>query len=160
MEQSGFSRSVGLVLALLFAAVMGMCLIAVLITDYMEPGRVMSEQARFTLRICGIAGALAALIAWWLQRFAAHRGFVVRLVYGLVIFLLVFTAIGGFLETINAYAFNPGPHDYSPSGLYWASLGAFYTFTFFLLSSFNPALLGVLLVPGPILALVGPREIP
>lgn len=160
MEQSGFNRAVGLLLALLFALVMGMCLIAVLVTEYTEPGRVMSDQSRVTLRICGIAGVSASLIAWWLQGFAAHRGFVVRLLYGLVVFLLVFTAIGGLLEVVNNYAFNPGAHDYSPSGLYWASLGAFYTFTFFLISSFNPGLLGVLLVPGPYLALVGPREIP
>lgn len=160
MEQSGFGRAVGLVLALLFSVAMGLSLIAVLVADYMEPGRVMSEQARSTLRICGVAGASAALIAWWLQRFAAHRGLVVRFLYGLVIFLLVFCAVGALLEVGNNYAFNAGQHDYSPSGFYWASLGAFYTFTFFLVSSFNPGLLGVLLAPGIILALVGPREIP
>jgi hypothetical protein len=55
---------------------------------------------------------------------------------------------------------NPGPHDYSPSGLYWSSLGGFYTFALFLSVSFNAGLLVVLLAPGIILALVGPRETP
>lgn len=160
MEDSGFNRGVGFILALLFAAVMGACLIAVLIADYMEPGRIMSDQAKNTLRTCGIAGAVTGLIAWWLQSFAAHRGFAVRFIYALVLFLLVFCALGGLLETINNFVSNPGPHDYSPSGLYWSSVSGFYTFSFFLVSSFNLGLLGVLLAPGLILALVGPREIP
>lgn len=160
MEQSGFGRAVGFVLAILFAAVMGLCLIAVLLSDYTEPGRVLSDQARTTLKICGIAGAGAGLIAWWLQKFAAHRGLLVRAIYGLAIFILVFCALGALFEVINNYAFNPGQHDFSPSGLYWASVGAFYTFTFFLVTSFNPGLLGVMIAPAVILALIGPREIP
>lgn len=160
MEQSGFGQFIGFILALLFAAVMGLCLIAVLVTDYSEPGRVMSEQARSTLRICGIAGAVAGLITWWLQSFAAHRSFLVRAIYGFVIFLLVFCALGGLFEVINSYAFNTGQHDFSPSGLYWASVGSFYTFTIFIVGSFNIGLLGVLLAPALILAVVGPREIP
>ena len=44
MEQSGLDRAVGIVLALLFSAVMGLCLVAVLVADYMEPGRVVNEQ--------------------------------------------------------------------------------------------------------------------
>lgn len=160
MEQSGFSRAVGFVLALLFAAVMGACLIAVLVTEYTEPGRIMSDQARNTLKICGIAGAGAGLIAWWLQGFAAHRGFLVRAIYGFVIFMVVFCALGGLLEVISTYASNTGQHDFSPSGLYWASVGSFYTFTIFIVGSFNIGLFGVLLAPALILALVGPREIP
>lgn len=160
MEQSGFDRAVGLTLALLFAAVMGACLIAVLISDYTEPGRIMSDQTRNTLKICGIAGAGAGLISWWLQGFAAHRGFLMRAIYGLVIFLLVFCALGGLLEVVSAYSSNTGQHDFSPSGFYWASVGSFYTFTIFILGSFNIGLLGVLLSPALILALVGPREIP
>ena len=54
MDNSGFGRGVGFVLALLFAAVMGLCLIGVLVAEYMEPGRIVNEQARVTLRICGI----------------------------------------------------------------------------------------------------------
>lgn len=160
MEDSGFGRAVGLVLAVLFAAVMGICLIAVLLSEYSEPGRVMSDQARSTLRTCGIAGAGAGLIAWWLQKFAAHRGLVVRALYGFAIFLLVFCALGALIEVFNNYAFNPGQHDYSPTGLYWASVGAFYTFTIFVVGSFNLGLLGVMIAPAIILALVGPREIP
>lgn len=160
MEQGGFDRAVGLVLAILFSAVMGACLIAVLVADYMEPGRVMSEQARLTLRISGIAGATAGLLTWWLQGFAAHRSFVVRFSYGLVAYLLIFCALGGLMEAISNFMFNPGPHDYSPTGLYWTSLGSFYTFTLSVLSTAKPALLAVLLAPGFILALVGPRTIP
>lgn len=160
MQQSGLSHAVGFFLALLFSAVMGMCLIAVLVAEYMEPGRIMSEQARLTLRTCGIAGAMAGLLTWWLQRFAAHRGFSVRFFYALVIFLLAFCALGGLLGVISNYMFNPSSNDFSPSGLYWASVGGFYTFALFLLGSFNLGLLVVLLSPGLIVALVGPREIP
>jgi hypothetical protein len=160
MEQSGLDRAVGIVLALLFAAVMGLCLIAVLVADYMEPGRIVNEQARITLRICGIAGASAGLVTWWMQSFAAHRAFIIRFFYAMVIFLLVFCAFGGLLEVISNFMLNPGPHDYSPSGLYWSSVGGFYTFALFLLGSFNPGLLLVLLAPGIILAFVGPRETP
>jgi hypothetical protein len=31
------------------------------------------------VRIVGFAGGLAALIAWWMQGFAANRGFLVRM---------------------------------------------------------------------------------
>ena len=160
MEQSGFGRAVGFVLAWLFAIVMGLCIFAVLIPDHMEPGRAISEQALLKFRIYGIAGGSAGLFAWWLQSFAAHRGFAIRFIYGLVIFLLVFASLGGLLEVGSNYLLNPGPHDFSPSGLYWASLGGFYTFAVFLLAPFKPGLLGVLLAPGVILAFVGPREIP
>lgn len=160
MEQSGLSRAVGFVLAILFAAVMGLCLIAVLSSEYTEPGRVLSDQARNTLRTVGIAGAGAGLISWWLQRFAAHRGFLIRAIYGFVIFLLVFCAVGALLEVINNYALNPGQRDFSPSGLYWSSVGAFYTFAIFVLGSFRLGLIGVMIAPALILALVGPREIP
>ena len=159
MEQSGFSRGVGFVLAILFSAVMGACIVAVLVTEYMEPGQVMSEQARQTLRICALSGALAGLLTWWLQKFASHRSFTVRLVYGLVAYLLVFCALGGLLEAVSNFMLNPGPHDYSPVGLYWSSVGGFYTFALFLLGSFNPGLLAILLAPGIILALVGPRQV-
>ena len=160
MEQSGLNRAVGFFLALLFAAVMGMSLIAVLVAEYMEPGRVMSDQARLTLRICGIAGAAAGLLTWWLQRFAAHRGFAVRFFYALFIFLLAFGALGGLLGVISNFMFNPSTNDFSPTGLYWSSVGGFYTFVLFLLGSFNAGLLVVLLSAGIILALVGPREVP
>lgn len=158
MEQTGFGRAVGIVLALLFAAVMGLSLIAVLVADYMEPGRIVNEQARVTLRICGIAGAIAGLLTWCLQSFAGQRGFFIRFVYAICVFLLVLCAFGGLLEVICNFMLNPGPHDYSPAGLYWASLGGFYTFALFLIGSSNPGLLTVLLAPGIILSLVGPRE--
>lgn len=160
MEQSGFDRAVGLVLAILFSAVMGACLVAVIVTDYVDPFRVMSEQARQTLRIFAISGALAGLLAWWLQGFAAHRGLIVRFVYGLIAYLLVFCALGGLLGAVSNFMFNPVQQDFSLTGIYWASLGSFYTFALSVLSSAKPELLAVLLAPGFILALVGPRTIP
>lgn len=160
MEQSGFDRGVGFVLAILFSAVMGACVVAVIIPEYMEPGRIMSEQARQTLRICALSGALAALLTWWLQKFASHRRFPVRFFYGLVIYLLVFCALGGLLEAGSNYMLNPAQRDVSLTGIYWASLGSFYTFALFVLGSVKPGLLAVLLAPGFILALVGPRTIP
>ena len=56
--------------------------------------------------------------------------------------------------------FNPGSNDFSLTGLYWASVGGFYTFVLFLLGSFNADLLVVMIFAGIIPALVGPREIP
>ena len=160
MEQSGFGRGVGFVLAILFSAVMGACIVAVLVTEYMEPGRVMSEQARQTLRICALSGALAGLLTWWLQKFASHRGFAVRFFYGLVAYILVFCALGGLLEAVSNFMLNPAQRDITLTGIYWASLGSFYTFALFVLGSAKPGLLAVLLAPGLILATVGPRTIP
>ncbi len=160
MEQSGFGRGVGFVLAILFSAVMGACIVAVLVTEYMEPGRVMSEQARQTLRICALSGALAGLLTWWLQKFASHRSFTVRLLYGLVAYLLVFCALGGLLEAVSNFMLNPAQRDITLTGIYWASLGSFYTFALFVLGSAKPGFLAVLMAPGLILAMVGPRTIP
>jgi len=160
MEQSGFYRAVGFVLAILFSLVMGACIVAVIIPEYMDPFRVMSEQARQTLRICAISAALAGLLAWWLQNFASHRRFPVRFMYGLVAYLLIFCALGGLLEAGSNYMLNPAQQDISLTGIYWASLGSFYTFALFVLGSVKPGLLAVLLAPGFILAMVGPRTIP
>ena len=149
---------VGGLLALLFACVMGLSIMAVLLADYMQPGRVMSEQARQTLQLCAAAGFVSGLIAWWLQRFAAERAFVTRLIYGVSIFFLVFGAVGGTMIVAYNYIAYPNTHDFSLSGIYFASLGGFYSFAVFLVLPLRIALFGLLLAAGLVLALVGPHH--
>ena len=60
---------------------------AILAGDYVQPGSVMNEQTHRTVRIVGFAGGLAALIAWWMQTFAANRSFLVRMLFALFIFI-------------------------------------------------------------------------
>ncbi|MGI9385316.1 MAG: hypothetical protein ACR2PO_19360 [Methyloligellaceae bacterium] len=156
MQRGVFAAFVGFVLALLFAATMGLSMTAVLVADYMQPGRVMGEQARQTLILCAGAGFAAAILAWWMQRFAASRGLLIRFIYGFLIFTLIFLALGGILEVGRNYVTNQGPHDYSPAGLYWASLGGFYTFALFVVVPLKLALMGLLLAAGLFLAIVGP----
>lgn len=156
MERSALAAFVGFVLALLFAATMGLSMTAVLVADFMQPGRIMSEQARQTLMLSAGAGCVAAILAWWMQRFAASRGLLMRFIYGVLVFTLIFLALGGVLEVGRNYVTNQGPHDYSPAGLYWASLGGFYTFAFSIVVPLKLALIGLLLAAGLFLALVGP----
>ena len=87
-------------LAWLFALVMGISMWALLVGDYMQPNSVMNDQARQTLRIVGFAGALAALVTWWVQGFAAKRGFVVRFLFALFVFVVAFCSFGGLLRVI------------------------------------------------------------
>jgi hypothetical protein len=159
MEESGSYRLVGFFLAIMFAAVMGLCALAVLYTDFTALGGVLNDRERATLRIVALAGASAGLIAWGLQKFAAHRSFAIRLIYGLAIYLLVFCALGGLFELLSGIIGGPGSVDWSLSGLYFLSLGAFYGFTISLLGNSVLALLGLMLAAGIILAAVGPRTI-
>lgn len=159
MEESGFYSAVGFILALLFAAVMGVCVFAILFTDFAQSGGVVNDRERTTLTIAATAGASAGLISWWLQRFAAHRGLVTRIIYGVLIYLLIFAALGGFLELGNSVLNAPGSVDLSPTGLYWSSLGSFYTFAIALLGEGVVPLIGLMIAAGVILALVGPRRI-
>lgn len=159
MEESGFHAAVGFILALLLAAVMGLCVFAVLYTDFAESGGIVNDREKTTLTIAAIAGALAALVAWLMQSFAAHRSFAIRLIYGLLIFLLIFCSLGGLFEVGYGMATSQGSLDFSPSGLYFSSLSAFYTFTFSLLSSSLPAFMGLVFAAGLILAAVGPRKV-
>lgn len=158
MSEAVLARGVGIALAILFALVMGVSIAAVLLADFMQPGKLMSEPARQTLIVCGVAGALAGAVSWLLQSYAAGRGFVVRFLYAFGIFVLLFGAFGGLLEVVRKLASSPGAIDVSPTGLYWSSLGGFYTFLLFLLIPLRPALFGLWLAAALILALVGPRE--
>lgn len=159
MEESGFYRLVGLFLAVAFAGVMGLCALAVLYTDFSISGGVLNDRERVTLRIVALAGASAGIISWIMQRFAEHRSFGVRLLYGLTVYVLVFCALGGLFELISGMFSGPGSIDWSPSGLYFLSLGAFYSFTISLLGDSILALIGLMLSAGIILAAVGPRRI-
>lgn len=152
------SRSVGFILALLFAVVMGASSAAILLTDYMHPGVVMNDQARRTLTICGIAGFVAALLAWWLQSFASERGTVIRFLYALLAYALCFFAIGGLLEIASNFILSPENQDFSLAGLYSASVGSFYNFALSFLIDFKPAFAGLLLAAALIIGIVGPRS--
>lgn len=158
MDNALLSRLVGLILAVLFATVFGVSIAAVLISDFMQPDKLISESARQTLAVCGIAGFLASLAAWWLQRYAVGRGFVVRFFYALGIFVLLLGGFGGLLEVLRKIVTAPGGIDWSPGGLYWSSLGGFYTFALFLLVPLRPAMFGLWLAAGLIIATVGPRR--
>ena len=160
MGKSGISAVVGFILALAFASVMGVSSAAVLVTDYMHPGRIMSDQARTTLILCAAAGFLAALLAWWLQSFASERGLVIRFIYALITYTLSFGAIGGVLVVASNFILNPAHQDLSLSGLYGASVGGFYTFMLFIGVPLRAALAGILLAAGLIIAIVGPRGAP
>ncbi|XSG82798.1 MAG: hypothetical protein ACPW61_03195 [Methyloligella sp. ZOD6] len=149
---------IGFILAILFAMVMGISMQAVLVGDYLQSQNVMNETTQATLRIAGFAGALAALLAWWAQRFAAARGLVVRFLYGLVVFVLAFVSFGGLLRVIYRLVSYPGRQDWSLSGLYFASLDDFYSFVIFMIGPSLPAYLMLLVAAGVYLALFGPRE--
>lgn len=159
MEESGFHRLVGFALAVLFAAVMGLCAVAVLYTDFTASGGLLNDKERATLRIVALAGGSAALVAWWMQKFAAHRAFGTRLLYGVTVYFLVFCALGGLFELVSGVSGGSGSVDWSPSGLYFLSLGAFYSFTISLLGNSLLPLIGLMIAAGLILAAVGPRKI-
>lgn len=159
MEESGAYTAVGFLLAVLFAAVMGLCVFAVLYTDFATSGGIVNDRERTTLRIVAIAGASAGLLAWWMQKFAATRSFPTRTIYGLLIYLLIFCALGGLFELGHGIVTSQGSVDFSLSGIYFLSLGAFYTFVISLLGESAIALIGLMLSAGLVLAAVGPRKI-
>jgi hypothetical protein len=147
---------VGFVLAIFFALVIGVSMWALLLGDYMNT--FMNEQTRHTLRIIGFAGALAALVTWWVQSFAARRGFVVRFLFALFIFVVAFCSFGGLLRFIYIHATYPSQQDWSLSGLYLASLNDFYTFLLDMLLPPRPAYAALAVVAAIFVAWFGPRE--
>ena len=88
-DQVTFGYVVGFVLAILFALVIGISMWALLVGEYMKT--FMNEQTRHTVRIVGFAGVFTALVTWWVQNFAAKRGFLVR-------FMFAFFVFGGVLQ--------------------------------------------------------------
>ena len=94
--------------------------------EYMNT--VMNEQTRHTVRIVGFAGVFAALVTWWVQNFAAQRGFLVRFMFAFFVFVVAFCSFGGLLRFIYIHAAYPSQQDWSLTGMYLASLNDFYTF--------------------------------
>ena len=156
MDRVTFGSVVGFVLAILFALVIGVSMWALLLGDYMNT--FMNEQTRHTLRIIGFAGALAALVTWWVQSFAAKRGFVVRFLFALFIFVVAFCSFGGLLRFIYIHATYPSQQDWSLSGMYLASLNDFYTFLLDMLLPPRPAYAALAVVAAIFIAWFGPRE--
>jgi hypothetical protein len=156
MEKLTFGNVVGFVLAVLFALVIGISMWALLIGDYMNT--VMNEQTRHTLRIVGFAGALAALATWWVQSFAAKRGFVVRFMFAFFIFVVAFCSFGGLLRFIYIHATYPNQQDWSLTGMYLASLNDFYTFLLDMLLPPRPAYAALTVAAAIFVAWFGPRE--
>jgi hypothetical protein len=157
MEKVTFNSIVGFVLAAAFAIVMAICMNAVLAGDYMQPNSVMNDTTRNTLQIVGYAGGLAALVAWWVQQFAASRGFLVRFLFALFVFVVGFCSFGGLLRVINLMITYPNQLDWSLSGLYWSSLSDFYSFVLFMLVPPRPGYAGLMLAAALYLAIFGPR---
>jgi hypothetical protein len=156
MDKLSLGSVVGFVLAILFAVVIGVSMWALLLGDYMNT--FMNEQTRHTLRIVGFAGALAALVTWWVQNFAAKRGFVVRFLFALFIFVVAFCSFGGLLRFIYIHATYPNQQDWSLSGMYLASLNDFYTFLLDMLLPPRPAYAALAVVAAIYVAWFGPRE--
>ena len=156
MEKVTGAKVVGFVLAILFALVIGISMWALLIGDYMNS--VMNAQAQQSLRIVGFAGALSAVATWWVQGFAAKRGFVVRFLFALFIFVVAFCSFGGLLRVIYSHVTYPSQQDWSLSGLYWASQSDLVSFVIFMLVPPRPAYAGLLLAASIYVALFGPRE--
>ena len=159
MEESGFYTTVGFILVLLFAAVFGLSFFAILYSDFGQTGSTLNDRQSTTLTISATAAALAAILSWLLHKFAAHRGFVIRFIYGLVTYLLLFAALGGILELGYGIITGTGSIDWSLSGLYFLSYGAFAAFAINLIGQQILWILGLFVAAGLILALVGPRKI-
>ena len=156
MDKVSFGNVVGFVLAMLFAVVIGVSMWALLLGDYVNS--FMNEQTRHTLRIIGFAGALAALVTWWVQSFAAKRGFVVRVLFALFIFVVAFCSFGGLLRFIYIHATYPNQQDWSLTGMYLASLNDFYTFLLDMLLPPRPAYAALTVAAAIFVAWFGPRE--
>jgi hypothetical protein len=150
MEKVTLAKVVGFVLAACFALVIGISMWALLVGDYMNT--VMNEQAQQSLRIVGFAGALAALTTWWVQGFAAKRGFVVRLLFALFIFVVAFSSFGGLLRVIYSHVTYPSQQDY------WASQSDLVSFVIFMLVPPRPAYAALMLAAAIYIAIFGPRE--
>lgn len=156
MEKVTFTKVVGFVLAAAFAIVIGVCMWALMIGDFMNT--VMNEQTQHTVRIVSFAGMLAALITWWCQRFAARRGFLVRTLFALFIFVVAFCSFGGLLRFIYIHVTYPSQQDWTLSGLYLASLNDFYTFLLDMLIPPRPAYAALAVAAAIYVAIFGPRE--
>ncbi len=156
MEQLTFGKVVGFVLAVAFAIAIGVSTWALMIGEYMN--EVVNEQTQRTVRIVGFAGLLAAAVTWWCQRFTARRGFLVRMLFALFVFLVAFVSFGGLLRFIYGIVTYPNLADWSLSGLYFASVSNLYAF---LIDIFLPprlSIAGLAVAAAIYVALFGTRE--
>jgi len=158
MDKLSFGNVVGFILASLLALVIGLSMWALLNGEYMNAPPEMKMQAEHSLRIVGFAGALAALVTWWVQSFAAKRGFVVRFLFALFVFVVAFFSFGGLLRLVDSYYSRANLQDWSPSGLYFASINDFYSFVLFMLVPLRLAFFALTLAAAIYIALFGPRE--
>lgn len=156
MEQVTFTKVVGFILAAAFGIAIGVSMWALMIGDYMNT--VMNQQTQHTVRIVGFAGLLAALVTWWCQRFAARRGFLVRFLFALFIFIVAFCSFGGLMRFVYIHFTYPSQQDWSLSGLYLASLNDFYTFLLDMLIPPRPAYAALAVAAAAYVAIFGPRE--
>jgi glucan phosphoethanolaminetransferase (alkaline phosphatase superfamily) len=156
MEQVTFTKVIGFILAAAFGIAIGVSMWALMIGDYMNT--VMNQQTQHTVRIVGFAGLLAALVTWWCQRFAARRGFVVRFLFALFIFVVAFCSFGGLMRFVYIHVTYPSQQDWSLSGLYLASLNDFYTFLLDMLIPPRPAYAALAVAAAAYVAIFGPRE--
>ena len=147
MDQTTFGNVVGFVLAILFALVVGVSMLALLVGEYMNT--FMNEQTRHTVRIVGFAGALAALVTWWVQNFAAQRGFLVRFMFAFFVFVVAFCSFGGLLRFIYIHAL---------TGMYLASLNDFYTFILDMFLPPRPSYAALTVAAAIYIAWFGPRQ--
>lgn len=154
MEKITFDNVVGFVLAVAFATVMGISLQGSVVGDYMQLRVDVPEQTQQTLRVIGIAGALAALAAWWVQRFAGERGFLIRALFALFVFSVAFVSIGSILRVILSQWAHPSILSWSLSDFYWVPYDNLITFVVFMI---RPAVGLLALTAAIYLAFFGPR---
>ena len=93
-----------------------------------------------------------------MQSFAAKRGFVVRTLFALFIFVVAFCSFGGLLRFVYIHATYPNQQDWSLTGMYLASLNDFYTFLLDMFLPPRPAYAALSLAAAIYVAWFGPRE--
>ena len=93
-----------------------------------------------------------------MQSFAAQRGFVVRFLFALFIFVVAFCSFGGLLRFLYIHATYPNQQDWTLTGLYLASLNDFYTFLLDMLLPPRPAYAALAVASAIYVTWFGPRE--
>ena len=156
MEKLTFSKVVGFLLAAGLAIVIGVSMWALMTGEYMNS--VITPQTQHTVRIVGFAGMLAALFTWWCQRFTARRGFLVRMLFALFIFIVAFCSFGGLLRFVYIHVTYPSQQDWSLTGMYFASLNDLYTFLLDMMIPPRPGYLALAVAAAIFVALFGTRE--
>jgi hypothetical protein len=154
MEKITFDSVVGFVLAFAFAIVMGISLQGSVVGDYMQLRVDVPEQTQQTLRAIGVAGGLAALVAWWVQRYAGERSFLIRVLFALFVFSVAFVSLGSILRVIFSQWAHPSILHWSLSDFYWVPYDNLISFVVFMI---RPAVGLLALTAAVYLAIFGPR---